>query len=102
MPYKFNESRLRLRTEIPPSQRYIPASGDRGLTPKLEAVSAAMKATGAPIPPNEKPAAMTDVADVADERHAEMANLPPAERRVAAQRINAPVNDLIDPAPPGA
>jgi hypothetical protein len=58
-----------------------------------------MKATDASIPPNEEPAAMTDVAD---ERHAEMVNPPPAERRVAAQRINAPVNDLTDPAPPGA
>jgi hypothetical protein len=47
-------------------------------------------------------AAMTDVAD---EMQAEMANLPPAERRVAAQRINAlnaTVNDLTNPAPPGA
>jgi hypothetical protein len=41
-------------------------------------------------------AAMTDVAD---EMQAEMANLPPAERRVAAQPIsalNATVNDLTN------
>jgi hypothetical protein len=75
-----------------------------------------MKATGAPIPPSEKPTAMTEddyfraarsaaMTDVADEMQAEMANLPPAERRVAAQRINAhnaTVNDLTNPAPPGA
>jgi hypothetical protein len=40
--------------------------------------------------------------DVADEMQAEMANLPPAERRVAAQRINSTVNDLTSPASPGA
>jgi hypothetical protein len=36
---------------------------------------------------------------------AEMANLPPAERRIAAQPINAlnaTVNDLTNPVPPGA
>jgi hypothetical protein len=55
-----------------------------------------MKATGAQIPPNERPTAMTEddyfraawsafMTDVADE----MANLPPAGRRVAAQRINS-------------
>jgi hypothetical protein len=34
-----------------------------------------------------------------------MANLPPAERRIAAQRINAlnaTISDLTSPAPPGA
>jgi hypothetical protein len=40
--------------------------------------------------------------DVADEMQAEMANLPPAKRPIAAQRINATVNDLTNPAPPGA
>jgi hypothetical protein len=72
--------------------------------------------TGAPIPPNEKRAAMTEddyfraawsaaMTDVADKMQAEMANLPPTERRLAAQRINAlnaTVNDLINPAPPEA
>jgi hypothetical protein len=48
----------------------------------------AMKAACAPIPPNEKPTAITDyfraawsaaMTDAADEMQAEMANLPPSE-----------------------
>jgi hypothetical protein len=39
--------------------------------------------------------------DVADEMQAD-GQSPPAKRPIAAQCINATVNDLTNPAPPGA
>jgi hypothetical protein len=67
---------------------------------RIAQADAAMKAAGAPIPPNEKPTAITEddyfraawsaaMTDVADEMQAKMANLPPAQtphRRPTHQR----------------
>jgi hypothetical protein len=47
---------------------------------RIAQADAAMKAAGAPIPPNSHQ----------------------PKRRIAAQRINSTVNDLTNPAPPGA
>jgi hypothetical protein len=79
---------------------------------RIAQADAAMKATGAPIPPKGS-ASMTEddyfraawsaaMTDVAAEMQAEMDNLPPAERRLNAQRIqalNATANNLTNPAP---
>jgi hypothetical protein len=72
-----------------------------------------MKATGAPIPPKDS-APMTEddyfraawsaaMTDVAQEMQVEMDNLPPAERRLNAQRIdalNATAANLTNPTQP--
>jgi hypothetical protein len=71
---------------------------------RIAQADAAMKATGAPIPPKAS-APMTEddyfratwsaaMTDVAQEMQAEMDNLPPAERRLNAQRIQA-LNDTV-------
>jgi hypothetical protein len=72
---------------------------------RIAQADAAMKATGAAIPPKGA-APMTEddyfraawsaaMTDVAAEMQAEMENLPPAERRLNAQRIQA-LNDTVD------
>jgi hypothetical protein len=80
---------------------------------RIAQADTAMKATGAPIPPKAS-AAMTEddyfraawsaaMTDVAQEMQTEMENLPPEERRLAAQRIQAlndTVNHLANPPQP--
>jgi hypothetical protein len=66
---------------------------------RIAQADAAMKATGAPIPPKESAPTTEDdyfraawsaaMTDVAAEMQAEMETLPPAERRLATQRIDA-------------
>jgi hypothetical protein len=79
---------------------------------RIAQADAAMKATGAAIPPKGA-APMTEddyfraawsaaMTDVAQEMQAEMDNLPPTERRLNAQRIqalNATANNLTNPTP---
>jgi hypothetical protein len=80
---------------------------------RIAQADAAMKATGAAIPPKTSAGMSEDdyfrtawsaaMTDVAQEVQAEMTNLPPAERRLAAQRIdalNATANNLTNPQHP--
>ena len=67
---------------------------------RIAEADAAVKATGAPIPPRRPGASVNDedsfraawsaaMTDVANEMQAEMPNLSPTDRRLASQRINA-------------
>jgi hypothetical protein len=92
----------------------LAAESERRIAQAAAEADAAMKANGAPIPPKGS-APMTEddyfraawsaaMTDVAQEMQAEMANLPPAERRLNAQRVialNAAAANLTSGDPSG-
>jgi hypothetical protein len=103
---KPNQPKPRQNPETPPATMQaamaaLAADSER----RIAQADAAMKATGAPIPPKDSTPITEDnhfraawsaaMTDVAQEMQAGMENLPPEERRLNAQRIQA-LNDTVD------